>query len=97
MNLKELANVKSCSQGRPSRSDGPVNELIGPNSPTDDTAEIVAFDVTSIVQRSSPWPCNSVEVEMKFHLECKFHFSCAQLMLRQMHFANVSESIEAKY
>ena len=55
------------------------------------------FDITSIGQRLSPWPCNSVEVEMKFHLECKLHFPCAQLMLRQTHFTNVPESIEAKY
>ena len=51
----------------------------------------------SIGQRSSPWPYNSVEVEMKFHLECKIHFPSSQLMLRKMHSTNVSESIEAKY
>ena len=38
----------------------------------------------------------SVEAEIKFHLKCKLHFPCAQLMLRQMHLTNVSESIEAK-
>ena len=40
-------------------------------------------DVTSIGQRSSPWTCNSVKVEIKFHLECKLHFPSAQLMLRK--------------
>ena len=54
-------------------------------------------DVTSIGQRSLPWTYNSVKVEIKFLLECKFHFPSAQLMLRQMHLTNVSESIEAKY
>ena len=30
-----------------------------------------------IGQCSSPWPCNSVKLEMKFHLECKLNFpSC---------------------
>ena len=51
------------------------------------------FDVTSIGQRSSPWPCNSVKVEIKFHLKCKLHFLCAHLLLR---LKNVSESFEAK-
>ena len=55
------------------------------------------FDVTFIGQRSSPGTCYSVKVEMKFHLECKLYFPGAQLMLRQMHLTNVSESIEAKY
>ena len=54
-------------------------------------------DVTSVGQRSSPWTCNSVEVETKFHLECKLHFPSAQLMLRQMHLTKVFESVEAKY
>ena len=44
------------------------------------------FDVTSVGQRSSPWTCNSVKVEMRFRLECKLHFLCAE-----------SISIEAKY
>ena len=39
------------------------------------------FDVTSIGQRSSPWSYNSVEVEMKFHLECKLRFPSAQRLL----------------
>ena len=55
------------------------------------------FDVTSVGQRSSPWTCNSVKVEIKFHLECKLHFPSAQLMIRQMHLTIVFESIEAKY
>ena len=38
-----------------------------------------------------------VKVEIKFHLECRLHFPCAQLMLRQMHWTNASKSIEAKY
>ena len=33
------------------------------------------FDVTSGGQRSSPWPCNSVEVEMKFHSQVQGPFS----------------------
>ena len=40
---------------------------------------------------------NSMKVEIKFHLDCKLHFPCAELMLRQMHLTNVSESIEANY
>ena len=48
------------------------------------------FDVTSIGQRLSPWPCNSVKFQMKFHLECKLHFPSAQLMLRQMLSTKVS-------
>ena len=55
------------------------------------------LDVTSIGPRSSPCLCNSVKVEIKCHLECKLHFSSAQLMLGQMHLTNVSESIEAKH
>ena len=39
---------------------------------------------------------NSVNVEIKFHLEFKLRFPSAQLMLRQMHLTNVSESIKAK-
>ena len=61
------------------------------------TTRKYVFDVTSIGQRSSPWTCNSVKVEMKFHLECKLHFPSAQFMLRQLHLTNLSESIEAKY
>ena len=41
------------------------------------------FDVTSSGQRSSPWSCNSVRVEIKFLLKCKLRFPCAQFMLRQ--------------
>ena len=37
------------------------------------------------------------KVEITLHFECKLHFPSAQLMLRQMHLANVSESIEVKY
>ena len=54
------------------------------------------FYVTSVGQRSSPWPCNSVKVELN-HLECKLNFPSAQLMLRQMHLMKVFERIEAKY
>ena len=38
------------------------------------------FDVTSVGQRSSPWTCNSVKVDIKFHLECKLHFPSAQFV-----------------
>ena len=55
------------------------------------------FDVTSIGQRSSPWTRKLSESRDTFHLECELHLPSAQLMLRQMHFTNVSESIEAKY
>ena len=41
--------------------------------------------------------CNSVKVEIKFHLECKLHFPCAHLMLQKTHLTNVSESTEARY
>ena len=56
-------------------------------------------DVTSVGQRSSPWPCNSmkensfllfffaflVNVDIKCHLRCNVRFPYAQRMLRQMH------------
>ena len=56
-----------------------------------DTAEISIFYRSAFVAMA----CNSVKVEIKFHLECKLHFLCAQLMLRQLHLTNVSENIEA--
>ena len=74
---------------RPSEESGSIQISLTPRK--------YVFDVTSIGQRSSLSTCNSVKVEMKFHLECKLHFPSAQLMLRQMHSTNVSESIEAKY
>ena len=40
------------------------------------------FDVTSFGQRWLPWTCNSVKIEIKFHLECKLYIPCAQLVLR---------------
>ena len=43
------------------------------------------FDATSVDQRLLPCPRNSVEVEIKFHLECKLRYPGAQPMLRQMH------------
>ena len=49
--------------------------------------------VTCNGQRSSPWSCNSVEI--KFHLECKPRFPCAQLMLQKC--TNLSVSNEANY
>ena len=55
------------------------------------------FDITSISQCSSPWTCKLNEIRDTFHLECKLHFPSAQLMLWQMHLANASESIEAKF
>ena len=51
------------------------------------------FDVTSVGQRSS-WTCNSVKVEIKLHLECKYCFLCARFMLRQMRRTNLSVGIE---
>ena len=69
-----------------------------PSSPIDlRTPRKYVFDVTSVCQRSSPWTCNSVKVEIKFHLDCKLHFPSAQLMLRQLYLTKVFESIEAKY
>ena len=65
--------------------------------PHDQTPRKYVFDVTSVGQRSSPWTCNSMKVEIKFHLERKLHFPSAQLMLRLMHLTKVFESIEAKY
>ena len=44
------------------------------------TSRIYVFDVTSVGQRSSPWLCNSVKVEIKFHLECKLRFPRARLL-----------------
>ena len=29
------------------------------------------LNVTSLGERSSPWTCNSMKDEIKFHLECK--------------------------
>ena len=55
------------------------------------------FDVTSVGQHSPPWTCSSVKVEVKFRLTCGLRFPCAQFMLRQMHWANLSVSFEAKY
>ena len=73
-----------------------VGRLVGMSAQAGpDTGEIRS-DVTSVGQRSSPWTCNSVKVEVTFHLECKLHFPSAQLMLRQMHLTKVCESIEAK-
>ena len=41
---------------------------------------------------------NSVNVEIKFHFECKHCFPCVQFMLWQMHWNNLlSVSIEAKH
>ena len=54
-------------------------------------------DVTSAGQRSSPWPCNSVKVEITFHVECNLRFLSAEVMLHQMHRTDLSASIEAKY
>ena len=51
------------------------------------------FDVTSVGQRSLPWTCNSVKVEIKFPLECKLRFPSAHLMLRQMHLTKKCKSI----
>ena len=48
--------------------------------PNSVTSRKYIFDVTSVGQRSSPWTCNPVKVEVKFHLECKLRSSCAQLM-----------------
>ena len=42
------------------------------------------------------WPCNSMKVDIKFHLECKLRFPFAQLLLRQIHLTNLSVSIDAK-
>ena len=53
------------------------------------TLQKYVFDLTSIGQRSLPWPSNSVEVEMKFHIKSMHHFPSAQLMLQQMHLTNV--------
>ena len=33
----------------------------------------------------TPWPRDSVKVEVKFPLECNFCFPCVHFMLRQMH------------
>ena len=40
---------------------------------------------------------NSVNVEIKFHLERKLSLPCAQFMLRQMHWTYLSVSIGARY
>ena len=49
--------------------------------------------VTSVGQRLTPRPCNTMKVEIKRHLACELRSSCAQLMLRKIHLTNVSESI----
>ena len=40
---------------------------------------------------------NEKAIEMKVHLECMHCFSCAQFMLRQMHWPNLSVSVEAEF
>ena len=54
-------------------------------------------EITYLTSLPWSWTCDSVKVEIKLHVECKLHFPCAQLMLRQMHSTNLSESIDAKY
>ena len=51
------------------------------------------FDVTSVGQRSSSWP---LKVEVIFHLEGKLPFVSAKFTMQQMHWTNLSASIEAK-
>ena len=43
------------------------------------------------------WTVTRWKVEIKFHLECKLSFPCAQFMWRQVHWTKLSVSIEAKY
>ena len=50
---------------------------------TCDTTKILLFDVISVGQSSSPWPCKLGERRNKFHLECKLRFPCAQFMLHR--------------
>ena len=45
------------------------------------------------VRRNSHYE-NTMNVEMKFHLDCKFRFPCSQFM---MHWTNLSMSTEARY
>ena len=54
------------------------------------------FEVTSVGQRSSPWPCKLNERQDEISTRMQAPFSCAQFILRQMHWTNVSVSIEAK-
>ena len=51
------------------------------------------FDVTSVGQRSSPWQCNSVKVEVKFHLESEICFVCAQVILLRLMQTTVEQGI----
>ena len=69
-------------------TDGVVQQISG------STSRKYVFDVTFVGQRSPPWRCDSVRVEIKFQLECKLHFPSAQLI---MHLTIVYESIEATY
>ena len=64
-----------------------------------ETPRKYVFRVTSIGERSSPWPRNSMKVEINFQLDCKLYLPSAQLMLRQklMHLTKVFASIEAKH
>ena len=39
------------------------------------------FSVTSVGQHSSLWSCNSIKIEIKFHIECKLRFLSAQFRL----------------
>ena len=56
------------------------------------TARKYVFDATSVGQRSSPWPCKLSERDnVKFCLECKFRFLCAQFIMRQMHWTVCSD------
>ena len=92
-NSRTLTVYKRIVQVRSAEHHCPSSEFAARLS----TPEKYVFDVTSVGQRSSPWTCNSVKVEIKFHLECKIHFPSAQIVLRQMYLTNVSESTEAKY
>ena len=51
------------------------------------------FDVTSVGQRSSPWP--AMQLGEISSVKCKFCFLVG-LMLRQMHWPYLSVSVEAK-
>ena len=50
-----------------------------------------------LVSVRRPWTNNSGKFKVTFHFKCKLHFPGAQLMLRQIHLTDPSESIEATF
>ena len=52
-----------------------------PDSTAGNASAPKCIDVTSIGQRSSPWPCRSVKFGIKIYPECNYLFPCAPTSL----------------